>query len=93
MPGEKEFLEKAERSRNGIPLSQAVYQELNNLSAKHALPVDARSACHTLRSLVEVGFWPVRVGINKDALHMGVFVDDLHTVLPAISADLHAAIW
>ena len=42
--GEKEFLEKARRSRQGIPLSRAIYQELSDLSTEYAVPLDAELA-------------------------------------------------
>jgi LDH2 family malate/lactate/ureidoglycolate dehydrogenase len=38
--GEPEFRRHAERSRNGIPLSEVVYGELGALAEEHRLPLD-----------------------------------------------------
>jgi LDH2 family malate/lactate/ureidoglycolate dehydrogenase len=38
--GEPEFRRHAERSRNGIPLSEVVYRELGALAEEHRLPLD-----------------------------------------------------
>lgn len=38
--GEPEFLHKAQRSREGIPLSRPVYREIMALSQEHGVPLD-----------------------------------------------------